>query len=255
MDYGWVKDRKNRWTLRDGSKWYVVSEGVAEGSGAGLYFYRTDEEHARHWIREDGGSVDDMKRLAELHVDHDRRLPDLRRHWQFHPMWTPWGDADGYRTLAAGIARVSTEGHGGIAVRKDRMEEVPPILKLPVERGFAWYEEDQEYALVTLAFPLYFTPLERMHAERTIRAAYPEIAAIMDEVRTRSANAGPDDWKTVYALVRGGTDDTTVTAKKNGERRTFLVPLDEYCLCGEHDFVVDPERHPEVPEPGFSMRM
>ena len=35
---------------------------------------------------------------------------------------------------------------------------------------------------------------------------------------------------------------------RDGEEREYLVPTDEYRARGRHGFVIDPSRHPRVPE-------
>lgn len=62
---------------------------------------------------------------------------------------TPWGQICDQEEIAAGVKKVATACHGGIVLSRPRQEAMPAHLRL--EDRF--YEEDDDWALVILAFP------------------------------------------------------------------------------------------------------
>ena len=69
------------------------------------------------------------------------------------PYSTPWGAVQQRKTLAPGIVRVSTAGHGGIYVAPWKHAEMPePFRAIVGCAGPNWYEEDCDWALVYAAF-------------------------------------------------------------------------------------------------------
>ena len=72
---------------------------------------------------------------------------------------TPWGPAQSAQTLATGIVNYSTAGHGGISLTAERIAQMPTALRevMPCA-GEGWYEEDEDWALVALSFPAFFSP-------------------------------------------------------------------------------------------------
>lgn len=73
--------------------------------------------------------------------------PKARR--QLEEDSTPWGIATDREVIAPGIEAVETGGHGGIVLSAARQAAMPSHLRL--EQPF--YEEDEDWALVALAFP------------------------------------------------------------------------------------------------------
>lgn len=65
------------------------------------------------------------------------------------PASSPWGVVQHGRVLAEGIVVVGTARHGGIQISRDRLNQMPPALRLGRRR---WFEEDCEAALVLWAF-------------------------------------------------------------------------------------------------------
>lgn len=61
---------------------------------------------------------------------------------------TLWGTAESVEPLGAGLARISTQSHGGYKVSTDNNVAIPRALR--DTRG--WYEEDTEEAIVRLFF-------------------------------------------------------------------------------------------------------
>jgi hypothetical protein len=103
------------------------------------------------------------------------------------PRSTPWGKPQSQRTIAPGIVEYSTAGHGGIALDPERNSQVHPAWRAkPWGRaGWAWYEEDCEWAIVAITFPQFFPEphrqLSRQYAKDTFPDAYQ--AATGEEVR------------------------------------------------------------------------
>ncbi len=62
---------------------------------------------------------------------------------------TPWGTADWVTHTAPGAVQVSTPGHGGIKLSKERNRTIPPALR----NSSGWYEEDIEAGIVAWYHP------------------------------------------------------------------------------------------------------
>lgn len=70
-----------------------------------------------------------------------------------------WGPVQNRRSLAHGITLVSTASHGGIIISKERLAQMPAELQaIAPWAGRLHYEEDQDWAIVCLAFPKLFSP-------------------------------------------------------------------------------------------------
>lgn len=61
---------------------------------------------------------------------------------------TPWGAPQHITLLAEGIRSVSTGSHGGIKLSAERNEQMPDYMR----NDDGWYEEDSEWAKVTVVF-------------------------------------------------------------------------------------------------------
>jgi hypothetical protein len=78
---------------------------------------------------------------------------------------TPWGSSQTQTRVAEGITRHSTASHGGYFLDARRWEQFQLILPdCQLWAGPQWFEEDCDYALVTLAFPDLFTTEDVHHA-------------------------------------------------------------------------------------------
>ncbi len=85
---------------------------------------------------------------------------------------TPWGPSQGSTVIADGIVRHSTAGHGGIVLSEERFAAMPECIKAVTPwAGRLAYEEDQDWALVALAFPEHFDVRSCWYALKTARGA------------------------------------------------------------------------------------
>jgi hypothetical protein len=79
---------------------------------------------------------------------------------------TPWGPPQHQEAVAPGITRVSTAGHGGYHVDTSALATMPPALAAfdtfagGDGCGGRWFEEDEDWCVVALAFPHLFQPYE-----------------------------------------------------------------------------------------------
>ena len=74
---------------------------------------------------------------------------------------TPWGRADHVERIGdQGILQVSTPSHGGIFVPSELLAQMP--AELQGSNSYSgqgnWFEEDIEWTIPVLAFPLQFSP-------------------------------------------------------------------------------------------------
>ena len=73
-------------------------------------------------------------------------------------MHTPWGPSQSQETLAPGLVRVDTAGHGGYHVSEKRWQEIETMF--PAFRSWTgrhWLEEDCDWALAPLTWPDLFS--------------------------------------------------------------------------------------------------
>ncbi|WP_315768482.1 MULTISPECIES: DUF7007 domain-containing protein [unclassified Bradyrhizobium] len=68
------------------------------------------------------------------------------------PKTSPWGAIQDKKELAPGIWQISTAGHGGIKLSRERNAAVPKYMR----REGGWYEEDCEWALAAAVHPIGF---------------------------------------------------------------------------------------------------
>lgn len=95
-----------------------------------------------------------------------------------YPQHTPWGAPHSRRIVVDGIVRYTTASHGGYWVSPERVASMPQGLR-PTKHldsdGGAWFEEDQEWAIVELAFPQHFGSQNQEPARRLLKDWMPEI--------------------------------------------------------------------------------
>lgn len=84
--------------------------------------------------------------------------------------WSPWGRIDQVKILAEGITSVSTSSHGGIHLSPALNAAMPEALR--GESG--WYEEDDEWANVALAYPHAFDESAQASAHATVKNWRPD---------------------------------------------------------------------------------
>lgn len=78
---------------------------------------------------------------------------------------TPWGVSQAAREIAPGLVKHTTASHGGYELSPQRWERFQSIFPAFVPyAGARWFEEDEDWAAVVLAFPAYF-------GAHTLRAA------------------------------------------------------------------------------------
>lgn len=191
-------------------------------------------------------------------AEHRRQLPALGRQSIDARIDTPWGWPDHCTRYAEGIISYTTPSHGGFHVDDTRRAMMHAALR----NAEGWYEEDEQWAKVAMAFPDLFTTYEREQAEKTLRNWEPDIwealhgrkldpseSFVRDRQHFEAIHA--NDWVVMSAsrsrehpgqvecgAALGGRRDTT-------QRRLFLVPSDEYRM-GRHGFVIDESRHPQI---------
>lgn len=94
---------------------------------------------------------------------------------------TPWGAAQWVDEVLPGMTNVSTAGHGGIFLGRERNSLIPPYMR----NASGWYEEDCEWSipfcvfeaeLVAHGIPCCFnqkTIADGLH-KKTLRQWYPQ---------------------------------------------------------------------------------
>ena len=185
-------------------------------------------------------------------------------------MSTPWGRADYAKDLCEGIGSVSTPGHGGIKLNRQRNAAIPK----PLRREGGWYEEDCDWAIPFFFFNADLRAVDARgvdSAESTLKEWMPHefTAATGREVNLEESHVlreevfyekHRDDYITIAAwgdwqggvpqgmvgvcAIKGGHSRTGL-AKDRGPEKYFLVPEAEY---DKRDiaFVIDLTRHQEV---------
>ena len=85
---------------------------------------------------------------------------------------TPWGEPDHVREIATGIEWVTTPGHGGFRLSRERYRSMPHRFRLASFTGDQHFEEDCSWCAVVLAFPEHFTPEMRESAQNAWNRYY-----------------------------------------------------------------------------------
>lgn len=83
---------------------------------------------------------------------------------------SPWGEIQNVTHVADGISAVSTAGHGGLKLDKERNAEIPE----PMRNSDGWYEEDTEATIVGWAKPEAFPHIVERRGETATRAMFDE---------------------------------------------------------------------------------
>lgn len=255
-------------TLKN-SKFYCSSTG----SAALIYGMATNNQPRESKGRPTGGQFVAKKNpespleLSDVNAAYYGDVSHLRERSR-----TPWGSAQYVDHLAPGIAVVSTAGHGGVKLSRERNRRIPT----PLRRDGGWYEEDCEAGIPTMYYPeafclRYEDPVETI-AERgrqTVMDWFPdEYEEALGVTIPRGASYIKDqhEWDTLHTndesaiSARGFGYDlpdgmVAVTVMKGGygsgpSTRTILVHKDDYHdpanrhpvgKCGG-SFVVDPSK-------------
>ncbi len=244
---------------------------------------------------------DAFRSEIEDFAHHERQKSALGREEIPHALLkgfrTPWDTPDHGRIYASGIASVSTPSHGGFILTAEMNERIDERWRAPAGGyagqaddvldpewrirgnelpGFAFYEEDQQWAIVAVSFPELFTDREIGFANATLRNDYPDIwesvtggTATAENSRGRrrsefrSANAGR--WLVTSAVKdRNDAKRVVVTAYKDGrdERghtrgagRHYSIDSEEYSRrlrdSGVYECVIDEANDPRVRQDGL----
>ncbi|TDP89583.1 hypothetical protein EDF62_3336 [Leucobacter luti] len=180
---------------------------------------------------------------------------------------TPWGNADHVTQPAPGISIVSTAGHGGVKLSRERNAKIPPALR----QKNGWYEEDCESHA-----PFYYFADEMAHefshndpeymrevAERGLREWYPDEFEKATGQKVSPEQSGVlrerladqqafNEFAVVSARGSEAFPDKVVISghrKSDGDEAEFLVDRDEYRAHDKSQghFVADQDRHPQLP--------
>jgi hypothetical protein len=186
------------------------------------------------------------------------------------PARSPWGPIQTKSELAPGIWSVSTAGHGGIKLSRERNAAVPAYMR----REGGWYEEDCEWSIAAVVHPIGFTrkcPTEGNPdrtewdiANETLRNWYPDHyeqwACILlvegESFKRDERNFIADNENNFVVRSAWGSWATWVPAGKVGvvaeryeEPKWFLVDEALYAKRGRHGFVIDQTRDQEIARP------
>ena len=186
-------------------------------------------------------------------------------------MSTPWGMAQDVELIAPGIGTVSTAGHGGFKLSRERNAAMPAYMR----RDGGWYEEDCEWSLVGLVFEAELRAwadkttwttgdFQVECAHRTSKNCYPrewerftgrtlrpsESYVLKQEAFDR-LNA--ERWIVISAITsktRPGMVETyaSIGGRRGvgGERR-FYIPASDYSARGHFGYVIeDPSAFEEM---------
>ncbi|GAB2733332.1 DUF7007 domain-containing protein [Nocardioides pakistanensis] len=222
---------------------------------------------------------EDLLAEARVEAEYERRYAEQAKWGDVSNVRedsrTPWGAAQTAHHVAPGIVQVSTAGHGGIKVSKERNALIPPALR----NNSGWYEEDCEAAIVGMYHPEVMPHYQggdhdaiREACTGTVKNWFPDqyekatgttVTAeesyvrrdqqkAADKAAFRAAHA--DDFVTLgngdthAAWIPTGFAVTRARKDATGEERHFLVPRDEVIhdsMWGKQ-IVVDPNRHLDV---------
>lgn len=93
---------------------------------------------------------------------------------------TPWGHVDHVKDISGDLQliRADAASHGGFGVSLNA--KMPKHLQSPGIRSgeYLWFEEDQDWALVAVAFPQHFHTEARPVARQILLDLYPEIFTV-----------------------------------------------------------------------------
>ena len=175
---------------------------------------------------------------------------------------SPWGRVDSVSEIAEGIFSVSTSGHGGLKLSREKNAQMPSFMR----NDGGWYEEDCEWSKVALVFPKAFTNVQVGLAELSCQDWFPDEyqqftgtvlsvdqSHVLSERRFKERHkddyvvkAAFGDWKEGVPRGMVGVVAALGSRKEGDEEVWFLVPDAEYQERGLFGFVVDPARHKKI---------
>ena len=123
------------------------------------------------------------------------------------PVYTPWGQPQSTRQIAPGVVRFDTASHGGYWVDSEHwLDFVHRFPTVQLYAGPQWFEEDEDWAWVYMAWPdigtpkdLYFAVLTLTHSEngKNLPLVPPAVQA--------AANAWAEEHANHYWATGGGS--------------------------------------------------
>lgn len=180
---------------------------------------------------------------------------------------SPWGSIHHVTEVAEGIIEVSTASHGGIKLNRQLNAQVPEYMR----RKGGWYEEDCEWCLPAVALKLDETISRYEGAKNTMKHWFADeyekfFNVVLQPGESRDKDdrmwheAHKNDW-IVDAAKTAPDNMVIVTATQGGSRvpvktdkgweyppeKEFLVSKEEYDARNPLGFVINPEKHQEVP--------
>lgn len=202
---------------------------------------------------------------AKLHaLDYSENLAALeilgrRSSFDLEGRSSPWGKIQSVIHYAPGIVLVETAGHGGFKLDAARNRAMPKDLRI----AGGWYEEDAEWALVAIGYPLLFTQRELRQAQSSLKAWNPDTYEAHFNVVLQPGESRVKDDRLFYLMhasdylvisaINSSTSPgmveviATIGAQRGRdvEEKKFLVSAREYDMRGP-SFIVDLARHVEI---------
>lgn len=122
------------------------------------------------------------------------------------PRITPWGPIQIQVTLAPGLVKFKTPAHGGYWITRERQAQMPEDLRnVRPFAGERWYEEDCDWILLALAFPLLFAGDEVYTATKIAQELHPHLAtAERLERAAKWIKENEDKYEVSYAGTQAG---------------------------------------------------
>ena len=177
-----------------------------------------------------------------------------------HPKTSPWGAVQSVREFGDGVVAVSTAGHGGFKLDRERNNKIPPMFR----KSGGWYEEDCEAAIV-----MYFVLLlDEQRKASAVRVLKDYFWVDWELFTGKSLSPGESSGKDRHLFEMAHENDfvvrsamslrhepgivgTCAVREKDGVEAWFRVPGAEYDQRGQFGFVIDESRHVRSETPLF----
>jgi len=129
------------------------------------------------------------------------------------PTRSPWGPVQTSKELAPGIWQVTTAGHGGIKLSRERNAGVPKYMR--AEGG--WYEEDCQWSIVAVVHPIGF--------QRSCPTKDDPFRCEMDVAYSTLKNWYPEHYEQFFDCVLKEGESSTKDERlfKDRNQRNFVV--------------------------------